>query len=79
MNAENDSNRFESKRPVSGQVGWFYYERTGMAAERLVRLSGLAVGDVYLAVTGAAADEQTAPVGRVLDETNVTDGAVVHG
>lgn len=50
-----------------------------MAAERLVRLSGLAVGHVYLAVTGTAADEQTAPVARVLDETNVPDRAIVHG
>jgi len=50
-----------------------------MAAECLVRLSGLAVGHVYLTVTGTAADEQTAPVGRVLDETNVPDSAIVHG
>lgn len=50
-----------------------------MAAERLVRLSGLAVGHIYLTVTGTAADEQTAPVGRILDETNVPDSAIVHG
>jgi len=50
-----------------------------MAAKRLVRLSGLAIGHVYLAVAGAAADEQTAPVRRVLDETNVPDRTVVHG
>jgi len=50
-----------------------------MAAERLVRLSGLAIGHVYLTVTGTAADEQTAPVARVLDETNVPDRAIVHG
>lgn len=50
-----------------------------MAAERLVGLPGLAVGDVYLAVARAAAYQQAAPVGRVLDEANVPDGAVVHG
>jgi len=50
-----------------------------MAAERLVRLSGLAVGHVYFTVAGAAADQETAPVCRVLDETNVPDRAVVHG
>lgn len=50
-----------------------------MAAERLVRLSGLAIGHVYLAVARAAANEQTAPVGSVLDETDVPDRAVVHG
>jgi len=50
-----------------------------MAAERLVRLSGLVIGHVYLTVTGTAADEQTASVARVLDETNVPDRAIVHG
>lgn len=50
-----------------------------MAAERLVRLSGLTVSHVYLAVTSAATDEQTTSVGRILDETNVPDRAVVHG
>jgi len=50
-----------------------------MAAERLVRLSGLAIGHVYLTVAGTAADEQTASVARVLDETNVPDRAIVHG
>lgn len=50
-----------------------------MAAKRLVRLPGLAVGHVNLAIAGATADEKTTPVGRVLDETNVPDGAVVHG
>lgn len=50
-----------------------------MAAKRLVRLPGLTVGHVYLAIAGAPADQQTAPVGRVLDETNVPDRAVVHG
>lgn len=53
--------------------------RTGVSTERLVGLSGLAVGHVNLAVASAAADEQTAPVGRVFDETNVPDRAVVHG
>lgn len=50
-----------------------------MAAKRLVRLPGLAVGYVYLAVARAATNQQTAPVGRVLDETNVPDSTVVHG
>jgi len=50
-----------------------------MAAERLVRLSGFAICHVYLTVTGTTTDEQTAPVARVLDETNVPDRAIVHG
>lgn len=49
-----------------------------MAAKRLVRLSGLAVGHVDFAVARAAAYEQTAPVGRVLDETDVPDRTIVH-
>lgn len=52
---------------------------TGMTTERLVRLSSLAVGHVNLTVAGAATDEQTAPVSRVLDETNVPYRAIMHG
>lgn len=59
-------------------VGYLYFIRTRMAAKRLVRLSGLTVGHVYLAITGAATNQQTAPVGSVLDETNVPDRAIVH-
>lgn len=51
---------------------------TGMAAKRLVRLSGLAVSHVYLAVAGPATDQKATSVGRVFDETNVSDRAVVH-
>lgn len=50
-----------------------------MAAERLVRLPGLAVCHVYLTISGAAADEQATPVGRVFEKTDVSDRAVVHG
>lgn len=49
-----------------------------MAAKRLVRLPGLAVGHVYLAVAGPAADQKATSVRRVFDETNVPDRAVVH-
>lgn len=38
----------------------------------------LAVGDVDLAVAGAAGQQQTAAVGEVVHEAEVADGAVVH-
>lgn len=37
-----------------------------------------AISDVYFAVTSAAAHQQAGHVGRVLDEANVADRAVVH-
>lgn len=42
-------------------------------------LSGGTVSDVDLAVAGAAADEQTCLIGRVLDEAHIADRAIVHG
>lgn len=50
-----------------------------MAAKRLVRLPSFAVGHVYFAVTRAATNQQTTPVGRVLNETNISDCTVMHG
>lgn len=37
-----------------------------------------AVGDVNLAVASAATDQQTSFVWRVFDETDITDGPIVH-
>lgn len=47
-------------------------------AEGLEGCSGGAIGDVDLAVACAAADQQAGLVGGVLEETEVTDRAVVH-
>lgn len=49
-----------------------------MPLEGLYHLPRLAVRHVETAGAGAAADEQGGPAGRVLEEDDVPDGAVVH-
>lgn len=51
---------------------------TRVPRERLEWGAGGAIRHVYLAVAGAAADEQTRLVARVLDEAQVTHCPVVH-
>lgn len=49
-----------------------------MAAERLERRRRFTVGNVDLAVAGAATDQQAGLVGGVLEEAQIADRSVVH-
>lgn len=50
-----------------------------MSTECLIRLTGRAIRNVYLTVTGSAAYQQTRFIARVLQEAHVSHRTIVHG